>query len=105
MNASENAVNESTKDAIEFEQGYEHEIRFYLKQIKAAMTEPAEGEEREAFKPTYLVTAVKLPTGAIELSLNTDKIADKIDYILDAYDHAMCLKANKDIVMQNIMIV
>lgn len=83
----------------------EHEIRFYLKQIKEAMTEPAEGEERKPFKPTYLVTAVKLPTGAIELAVNTDNIPEKIDYILDAYDGDMCLKTNREIVMQNIMIV
>lgn len=83
----------------------EHEIRFYLRQIKAAMAEPTEDESREAFKPSYLVTAVKLPTGAIELAVNTENIESKIDYILEAYDEDMRLKTNTDIVMQNIMIV
>lgn len=83
----------------------EHEIRYYLKQIKALMAEPEEGENREPFKPTYFVTAVKLPTGAIELAVNTENIPEKIDYILDAYDGDMCLKTNRDIVMQQLMIV
>lgn len=93
----------------------EHEIRFYLKQIKAAMAEPtmealADAELNDepapkAFKPHYIVTAVKLPTGAIELAVNTENIADKIDYILEAYDEDMQLKTNPNVVMQNIMVV
>lgn len=86
----------------------EHEIRYYLKQIKSAMAEPTE-EAREAgqkpFEPTYLVTAVKLPTGAIELATNISNIEAKIDYILEAYDEEMRLKTNTDIYMLNIMIV
>lgn len=80
----------------------ENEIRYYLKQIKAAMKG---SEETEAFKPSYIVTAVKLPTGAIELAVNTENIEEKIDYILEAYDDNMHLKTNDSIVMQNIMIV
>lgn len=83
----------------------EHEIRYYLKQIKTAMQGPPEGIEGEAFVPTHLVTAVKLPTGAIEIAINTENISEKIDYILEAYDSDMCLKTNRDIVMKNIMIV
>ena len=60
----------------------EHEIRYYLKQMKALMAEPEEGENRVPFKPSYFVTAVKLPTGAIELAVNTENISEKIDYIL-----------------------
>lgn len=105
MNTVDKAINESTKEAIAFEQGNEHEIRYYLKQIKALMAEPEEDENREPFKPQYLITAVKLPTGAIEVAVNTANIADKIEYILSAYDHLMRLKTNEEIVMQNIMIV
>lgn len=76
----------------------EHEIRYYLKSIKNAV-------ELKDFTPKYIVTAVKLPTGAIELAVNTDNIVEKIDYILDAYDEEMRLKTNTDIVMSNIMIV
>lgn len=83
----------------------EHEIRFYLKQIKAAMAEPTEGEDRQPYKPTHIVTAVKLPTGAVEIAINTENIESKIDYILEAYDDSMRLKTNTEIVMQNIMIV
>lgn len=82
----------------------ENEIRYYLGQIKRAMSEPTEVDGK-AFEPQYIVTAVQLPTGAIELAVNTSKIAEKIDYILDAYDEDMHLKTNKDIIMQNIMIV
>ena len=82
----------------------ENEIRFYLKQIKKAMAEPTE-VDGQAFEPQYIVTAVKLPTGAIEIAVNDKKIASKIDYILDAYDGDMCLKTNREIRMQNIMIV
>jgi hypothetical protein len=83
----------------------ENEIRYYLRQIKAAMAEPTEDEQREAFKPQYLVTAVRLPTGAIELAVNNQNIADKIDYILEAYDDNMLLKTNTNIKMENILIV
>lgn len=83
----------------------ENEIRYYLKQIKACM-EPAEGSDgTDVFKPQYIITAVKLPTGAIELAVNNSKIAEKIDYILEAYDDDMRLKANPEVVMQNLMVV
>ena len=82
----------------------ENEIRFYLKQIKKAMAEPTEINGKP-FEPQYIVTAVKLPTGAIEIAVNNKEIASKIDYILDAYDENMCLKTNTSIVMQNVMVV
>lgn len=82
----------------------ENEIRFYLKQIKKAMEEPTEVDGKP-FEPQYIITAVKLPTGAIEIAINDKEIASKIDYILEAYDDDMHLKTNTSIVMQNIMIV
>ena len=81
----------------------ENEIRYYLKMIRDCMT--VEDEYIAAFKPSYIVTAVKLPTGAIELAVNDKNIKEKIDYILDAYDEEMCLKTNPNIVMQNAMVV
>ena len=81
----------------------ENEIRYYLKQIRLAMDEEENGEA--AFKPQHLITATKLPSGVIELAINNQKIDEKIDYILDAYDEDMHLKTNTDIVIQNIMIV
>lgn len=87
----------------------ENEMRYYLNLIKQSMQEPTEEEVTngitECFKPQYIVTAVKLPTGAIELAVNNDKIAEKIDYILEAYDEEMHLKTNPAIQMQNIMVV
>jgi hypothetical protein len=86
-----------------------NEIRYYLTAIKALMEEPSEADKAhgidEHFVPQYIVTAVKLPTGAIELAINNSNIAEKIDYILNAYDDEMHLKTNPDIVMQNIMVV
>jgi ABC-type molybdate transport system ATPase subunit len=74
----------------------ENELRYYLKLIKEKLSE---------FTPTYIVTAVKLPNGAIELAVNTSEIEAKIDYILEAYDEDMCLKTNTEISMQNLMVV
>ena len=74
----------------------ENELRYYLKLIKEKLSE---------FTPTYIVTAVKLPNGAIELATNTANIADKIDYILEAYDDDMRLKTNTEIQMTNLMVI
>ena len=87
----------------------ENEIRYYLNMIKQTMQEPSEEDKAagitECFKPKYLITAVKLPTGAIELAINTENIESKIDYILNAYDAEMCLKTNPEIRMANLMVV
>lgn len=74
----------------------ENELRYYLKLIKEKLSE---------FTPTYIVTAVKLSNGAIELAVNTSEIEAKIDYILEAYDEDMRLKTNTEISMQNLMVV
>lgn len=88
------------------EEEVENELRYYLNQIKIAMAEPTEAQlQHIPFVPTYIVTAVKLPTGAIELAVNNTNIAEKIDYILGAYDDNMRLKTNVDIEMSNVMIV
>lgn len=76
----------------------EHEIRYYLKEIEKAI-------ENGDFTPSYLVTAVKLPTGATELAVNNSNIMEKINYILESYDNEMKLRTNTDIVMTNIMVV
>ena len=76
----------------------QNELRYYLEVIEESI-------DKGEFKPTYIVTAVKLPTGAIELAVNTTAIPEKINYILEAYDEEMHLKTSTDIVMQNIMVV
>jgi hypothetical protein len=78
-----------------------NEIRYYLEQILACM----ESDDENAFVPQYIVTAVKLPTGAIEIAINNQNIKEKIEYILSAYDEDMQLKTNLEICMQNIMVV
>lgn len=87
----------------------ENELRYYLGMMKAAMQEPSEEDKAagftESFKPTYLVTAVKLPSGAIELAVNNTNIPEKIDYILEAYDEDMHLKSNPAIEMVQLMVV
>ena len=80
----------------------ENELRYYLKQIAEAMKG---SEETPAFKPTYMVTAVKLRNGAIELAINNDKFQEKIEAILENYNDNMELRGDADVVMQNIMIV
>lgn len=91
------------------EDNMENEIRYYLTLVKATMQEPTEADKEagvtETFKPTYIVTAVKLPTGAIELAVNNTNIAEKIDYILEAYDENMHLKTNPAIEMVQLMVV
>ena len=81
-----------------------NELRYYLRAMKNLMEQTPE-EDMEPFKPTYLITAVKLPTGAIELAINNTDIAKKIDYILGAYDDEMKLKSNPEIVMVQMMVV
>ena len=90
--------------------GDQNELRFYLGLIKDAMKpKVVDASDTDStttpFKPTYIVTAVKLPTGAIELAVNHENIAEKIDYILEAYDDQMRLKTNPDIIMAQIMVV
>ena len=92
----------------------ENEIRFYLKALLKAMeavTDASDSELDEGaantqpFKPSYIVTAVKLPTGAIEIAVNDKNIKEKIEYILEAYDEEMRHKRDNSVVMQNVMIV
>lgn len=76
----------------------ENELRYYLGVIRNTLKDTG-------FKPTYLVTAVRLPNGAIELAVNHDHIAEKIEYIINAYDEDMHLKTNTEICMTNLMVV
>lgn len=55
--------------------------------------------------PEAIVTAIQLPTGALEITTNTSKIAEKIDYILNAYDDDFRLKNNQSVVIKGVMLV
>lgn len=50
-----------------------------------------------------LATFVKLPTGAVELAANTERLVDKIAYILNAYDTDMHLRTNPNVQMVDFM--
>ncbi len=76
----------------------ENDLRVYLRQVQKAIRE-------DNFKPTYIVTAVRLPTNSIELAVNSDSISAKVNYILHAYDDDLRLRTNNRIVMENIMVV
>jgi len=46
---------------------------------------------------TKMVVAVKLPTGVVELIINTEDIENKVKYYLNAYDMDMKLKTNPEV--------
>ena len=52
-----------------------------------------------------MVVAVKLPTGATEIIINTENIQSKYEYYLSAYDEEMKLKTNSDIQIVGCMFV
>lgn len=81
-----------------------NELRYYLESMNTLLKQTPD-DDLDAFKPTYLITAVKLPTGATELAINNTNIPEKIEYILNAYDDEMKLKSNPEIVMQQLMVV
>lgn len=56
-------------------------------------------------KPSHIVTAVQLPTGAVEIAINTEKIPEKLQYMLEAYDENMRLRTNPNVRMLDIMVV
>lgn len=52
---------------------------------------------KELGSVTKIVVAVRLPTGATELIINTEQIESKYNYYLNSYDDDMCLKNNQDV--------
>lgn len=55
--------------------------------------------------PVYLIVAIELPTGAIEVITNTSLIGSKANYYLTAYDEEFRLKANPDVKVINYMLL
>lgn len=51
-----------------------------------------------------LVTVVKLPYGSLETIVNTDKLGDKIEYIMRNYDDDLRLKLNYQIMIMDYII-
>jgi hypothetical protein len=73
-------------------------IREYLSEIKDMVSE-------DKAQISKIVTAVKLPTGAIEIAVNDQCLEQKLEYILSAYDDQMHLISNKEITMIEAIVV
>ncbi|AIQ63902.1 hypothetical protein PSTEL_13235 [Paenibacillus stellifer] len=54
---------------------------------------------------SILVTAVMLPTGAIEIITNSFRLDEKIKYLREAYDDDFKLKANAAVKIVGYMLV
>ena len=52
-----------------------------------------------------MVVAVKLPTGATELIINTENIETKFEYYMMAYDMEMKLNTNPEIQIVGVLLV
>jgi hypothetical protein len=59
----------------------------------------------KGIEPSILTTAIRLPTGAIEVITNTQNIIEKIDYLNSAYDYDFKLKTNSRIQIIGFMLV
>ncbi len=73
--------------------------------LKERFLEETDGLSLKAMTTTHLIVAVKLPTGAIEIIMNTDEIQSKADYYKNAYDDGFHLKNNPSIQIVNFMVV
>lgn len=54
-------------------------------------------QEANKENPSVLVTAVKLPTGAVEIITNHQKLDEKVEYLRTAYDDDFRLERNADV--------
>ena len=61
--------------------------------------------ENRVGDPKYLIVAVSLPTGAVEIITNTEQIGSKTEYYKNAYDENFCLKTNPAIKIVSYMLV
>lgn len=52
-----------------------------------------------------IVTVVKLPTGAYEVITNYEKLSEKIEYLLNAYDDDLRLKKCQEIKLMDCIIL
>lgn len=54
---------------------------------------------------SHMITVGVLPTGAKEVIINTEQIPSKIEYLLNAYDENMALRANPEIRMEGLLLI
>lgn len=76
-----------------------------LSELREKFLEKTDRLPYGAMKVNYLIVAVKLPTGAIEIITNTDQIESKVEYYKNAYDDNFCLKNNPAIQIVGYMLV
>ena len=74
-------------------------------QVRKTLQDAASNLLYKNVELSHIVTAVRLPTGATEIAINTEDLVSKLSYILTAYDDDMCLKTNNAIQMVNAMVV
>ena len=55
--------------------------------------------------PSLLVICVQLPTGAKEVITNIEKLQDKVNYIIGAYDEDLTLKGCNQVKILDWMVV
>jgi aspartate carbamoyltransferase regulatory subunit len=60
---------------------------------------------KSVFKPDYLVMAIMLPNGAIEIITNTQRLEEKFQYYLKNYNDDMVMTKNEEIAILNWMVV
>lgn len=80
------------KGKIQVHQKNEHELRRHTLKHQFEQDVVAKANIGRALR--YLVVAVKLPTGAVELIVNTDNLMEKAQYYGTAYDDYFQLRTN-----------
>jgi hypothetical protein len=60
---------------------------------------------KSVYMPDYLIMAIMLPNGAIEIITNTQRLEEKFQYYLATYDDNMVMAKNEEIAILNWMVV
>lgn len=76
--------------------------------LRAKFITDVEHEKRSCshmpFEGCVLIAVVQVPTGAKEVIVNHEYIAEKVDYYMKAYDEQFRLKTNSDVRIVGIML-
>lgn len=74
-------------------------------EVQRALKTRFMGETESTANLRVLVTAVMLPTGAIETITNSHRLEDKVKYLRDAYNDEFRLKVNPEVRIVGYMLV
>lgn len=77
----------------------------FQKELKQRFIQDLEEKLADGARFHNLVVAVKLPSGAIEIIINSNELVSKARYYDSAYDEFFQLKSNPTIRIVNFMIV